>query len=1423
MKNKFLKNSLKILLLLSVFVFFLHTGHAMAQGLSGGGEGLQMAGTDAVSISSDIEQTRTLGDTIKAMVNYFIGFLGFIAVLTFVYAGVLWVVSGGEDEQITKAKKIMTYSSLGLIVVILSYTIVTFIVGSIGGGGTGVACESDADCLGNTICNTERNLCESPDFGNELCVVNSDCAYGFECINGLCGRTQNWSCQSSLDCARGEYCSELATCIAGVDLTCKDNSNCPENKQCDSYGYCRNPNAGSGSNCENNSDCPTGYVCNVEQNSCEIQGTIGGTGGVSGGEAQALSEDSLKTIDGTVNELGKDLDDIQNKIDALPQGDKDAVNDALGAGTLADKMASVSSLLASSTDPNTIAVLEKLLNGLQRLQLLREQMDDLRLVMHESETTIEAWDTTSAALDELIDDPTSSINLRRFENMYRNLKELIRKFPVVQSKIMASPGQGNVPFTVTFDGLDSVDPTGGTVSDYKWSFLDNSGNLVSLGNAPVVVHEFTEPNTYSVRLQVSTSNTDKSGYKTAMDGISTVRIKASPPSSQVAFRINGTEVRDVHHVTLEEAKAGISFDPAITVPAIGRTIEKFEWFYGDTADEERTVPATVVHSYAKAGEYFVTLKVTDSVGQSDKRIVKLIVKSLAADVEFIPQEGNVNTEFRFRGINSRSDSGNINEYQWQITDEAGSTVTNSTQENFYYTFDRPGKYNVELLVSDTTGTQDKNVRVLNVFSRKPVANFNYERPEPNQPNVIEFSAAGSYDPDQGDSIIYSWDFNGDGQYEIVDSKDVTVSYTYNRVGEYKVVLQVQDSFGQRSQSEKTIKIESVLSGSIVIAKKAAQVGEEITFKADSKSAVAYLWEFGDGATTSTEDTTVTHKYEKKGKYNVKLNFFDRDDNDNYDTSFVLIGEGESPIAVANALVDGRNQLIVEDLCGDGVDGYIVTRSDNLSLSARNSINRDGSSRLLVYDWRFSNNTRNDKRDFTHRFDEINLQGQCSKVSLVVRDEISGQASDEDILYFRVINKLPNIIDFVVESETVKELITPTKVRLKIVGAKDEDGQIKKYKWWYYREGFETERLGVHSTTSSETDMVITAQGQADVKNRYFFGVEITDNDNGTFESTERFGDVSYLDVTNGPNLSPVAEFTVDKSTIAVGDSITFISQSYDPQGDELPKNGFQWDFDGDGAFDDTTSGPSVSRQFNTPGEYEVRLKVINRGLSSTARRIVFIEPTNSYPQAAFVYEVSGNTVKFSGNSSRYDPDLTDTNLRFEWDFDVQADKDGNGINDDDVESTEVAPTFSFNATKLYRVKLTVLDSLGNEGVVVRDVDLSLSDAQRAQSTFRSLRLSAANQPLTTLELTIIPFSISRGDTTDITAIVANADNSGYYGDIFFDILEGSGDFTPNPVQALDGKATTIFTAADSGPVRIQVKATGTYYGDIIEEVILNVQ
>lgn len=85
MNNKFLKNLLKIGALVLVLFAAFHIADVafasehVAEPLAKGGAGLGIPKGE-VEISADIAQ-RPLRDVVLAMVNYFIGFLGFIAVI----------------------------------------------------------------------------------------------------------------------------------------------------------------------------------------------------------------------------------------------------------------------------------------------------------------------------------------------------------------------------------------------------------------------------------------------------------------------------------------------------------------------------------------------------------------------------------------------------------------------------------------------------------------------------------------------------------------------------------------------------------------------------------------------------------------------------------------------------------------------------------------------------------------------------------------------------------------------------------------------------------------------------------------------------------------------------------------------------------------------------------------------------------------------------------------------------------------------------------------------------------------------------------------------------------------------------------------------------------------------------------------------
>lgn len=79
--------------------------------------------------------TCQLSDLTKLLVNaaqWILGISGSLALLALVYGGVLFLISGGSSETVTKAKKIITGAVIGLIIVFASYTIIAFILRSLG-------------------------------------------------------------------------------------------------------------------------------------------------------------------------------------------------------------------------------------------------------------------------------------------------------------------------------------------------------------------------------------------------------------------------------------------------------------------------------------------------------------------------------------------------------------------------------------------------------------------------------------------------------------------------------------------------------------------------------------------------------------------------------------------------------------------------------------------------------------------------------------------------------------------------------------------------------------------------------------------------------------------------------------------------------------------------------------------------------------------------------------------------------------------------------------------------------------------------------------------------------------------------------------------------------------------------------------------
>lgn len=73
--------------------------------------------------------TNGVRECVLQITNYFLGFVGLISVVALVFFGFLWITAGGNDDQVERGKKGIIWVALGILLILLSWVIVSFLVG----------------------------------------------------------------------------------------------------------------------------------------------------------------------------------------------------------------------------------------------------------------------------------------------------------------------------------------------------------------------------------------------------------------------------------------------------------------------------------------------------------------------------------------------------------------------------------------------------------------------------------------------------------------------------------------------------------------------------------------------------------------------------------------------------------------------------------------------------------------------------------------------------------------------------------------------------------------------------------------------------------------------------------------------------------------------------------------------------------------------------------------------------------------------------------------------------------------------------------------------------------------------------------------------------------------------------------------------
>jgi PKD repeat protein len=658
--------------------------------------------------------------------------------------------------------------------------------------------------------------------------------------------------------------------------------------------------------------------------------------------------------------------------------------------------------------------------------------------------------------------------------------------------------------TVAFDASASADADGDALR-YIWDFGDDSAPMEGMQ----VEHTYAKGGTYPVLLTVD----DRSGLKNARDSISMQVVINQSPLASAGAHLTGC------------AGEMILFDASQSQDPEGGRL-KYLWDFGDGSTAEGMNP---VKLYNKGGLYSVRLAVEDDSGlpachgDSDQIAVTVAEAPLANAGE--DQTVCANALVQFDGSQSRDFDGVVNNYAWNFGD--GNSGGGQAPTHMYSV---AGDYRVTLTITgdkvgqcSNTHTDDVLIKVIEA----PQAVFEAPARAP-QAAAVKFDASAST-PD----AHYQWDF-GDGN----TGEGLHVEHSYAQAGRYLAKLTVTGTNGGDCNSASSQQALVINAPPIAaIANVSTLKTHELVFFDGGESRdpdgalTGYAWDFGDGNQAS--GVQVTHRYQQPGTYSASLSVTDDADLPNSQTT-----------SAREVTVNAPPQAAFDS-------APIACPGAALSFDGGQSSDADGA--IVKYAWDFGDGNRGEGRQIQHSYAD---PGDYSVILKVTDDH--GETTQ--------LRKPLRVNHAPVLPPRPLQRACPGEIRFSAADARDHDGEISAYRWYFGDEDL-LEGMDIRHT--------LNTAGEYRVK------LSVDDDANSQCSTTS-------IEWPLLVNHTPQAQIKLHAEQVFSGgvhDAVLFdASPSSDGDKDALS---YTWDF-GDGT---QASGIHVWHHFKRAGQYTVKLTV----------------------------------------------------------------------------------------------------------------------------------------------------------------------------------------------------------------------------------------
>lgn len=180
--------------------------------------------------------------------------------------------------------------------------------------------------------------------------------------------------------------------------------------------------------------------------------------------------------------------------------------------------------------------------------------------------------------------------------------------------------------------------------------------------------------------------------------------------------------------------------------------------------------------------------------------------------------------------------------------------------------------------------------------------------------------------------------------------------------------------------------------------------------------------------------------------------------------------------------------------------------------------------------------------------------------------------------------------------------------------------------------------------------------------------------------------VIEYDYEEAPAESSVIQLKADKEFVQKGDPVLFTVEGL---AQSLDNYVFEWDFNGDGAVDQSVEGDNkVSYIYDVAEIYPVKVRVMDLAGNAANFDLDFLVKETTSTKADFEYAVEGLTVNFS-NLSEVSQNLSSQILTYTWNF-GDTDSDNYEAQRDKLQAEN--PSYLYVLPGTYVVTLTVVDS-----------------------------------------------------------------------------------------------------------------------------------